>query len=49
MYFFHREKHTKATEFVQRAKQILELHYGLWNTGLQDILDKEQQLKQMKM
>ncbi|XP_021932938.1 SET and MYND domain-containing protein 4-like isoform X1 [Zootermopsis nevadensis] len=43
------EKHKKATEFVQRAKQILELHYGLWNTGLQDILDKEQQLKQMKM
>jgi hypothetical protein len=49
MYFFHREKHKKATECVQRAKRILELHYGIWNTALQDILYKEQQLEQMKM
>lgn len=46
-YFFCREKHKKATEYVQRAKRILELQYGIWNTGLQDIICKEQQLEQM--
>lgn len=45
--FFYREKHKEATECVQRAKQIFELHYGIWNTGLQDILYKEQQLEKM--
>jgi hypothetical protein len=48
-YFFCREKHKKATECVQRAKQILELNYGIWNMGLKDILYKEQQLEQMTM
>ncbi|GFG35904.1 hypothetical protein Cfor_05261 [Coptotermes formosanus] len=43
------EKHKKATECVQRAKRIFELHYGIWNTGLQDILYKEGQLEQMVM
>ncbi|XP_069701173.1 SET and MYND domain-containing protein 4-like isoform X2 [Periplaneta americana] len=41
------EKLKKATECVQRAKLILELHYGIWNTGLQDILSKEQILRQL--
>ena len=45
--FFYSEKHKRTTECVQRAKQIFELHYGIWNTGLQDILYKEQQLEQM--
>lgn len=43
------EKHKRTTECVQRAKQIFELHYGIWNTGLQDILYKEQQLEQTVM
>lgn len=47
MWYFCREKHKKATEYVQRAKRILELQYGIWNTGLQDIIRKEQQLEQM--
>jgi hypothetical protein len=42
-----REKHKEATEYVQRAKLIFELQYGIWNTGLQDILSKEEQLQRM--
>lgn len=41
------EKHKKATEYVQRARQILELHYGKWNSALRDILAKEHQLLQL--
>ena len=39
------EKHKKATEHVQRARQILELHYGKWNSALRDILAKEHRLQ----
>ncbi|XP_067002891.2 SET and MYND domain-containing protein 4 isoform X2 [Anabrus simplex] len=40
-----RKKHKEAVKCVNNAKQIFELHYGPWNSGLQEIIEKEQWLR----
>nr|CAD7204086.1 unnamed protein product [Timema douglasi] len=39
--------YSRACVCLQRAKDIMELCYGMWNKGLQDIIRKQHQLEQL--
>ncbi|GLH10314.1 SET and MYND domain-containing protein 4 [Gryllus bimaculatus] len=41
------KKHAETMKYVQKAKEIFELHYGIWNLAVQDVTKKESYLNDM--